>query len=159
MTHAQTAAQFSQRLGSIHQTILSIPCSVGKPKTVFDTPATSVVFCCPKTCVHAYQVSSSLVACVDGFPPLPDPVVPVDLSTMPQQWEDYYNNYCEGNIPDIPQTTLSPPSRGPTYPTGYDPTSSPVCSTVPQPIKRVGWKVTLGTLHMVIWLREPTSKP
>ena len=84
MSRAQTAAQFSQRLGSIHQTILSIPYFVGKPKTGFDTPATGVDFCCPKTRVHAHQVSSSLVACVDEYPPLPDPVVPIDLSTMPQ---------------------------------------------------------------------------
>ena len=29
-----------------------MPYSVGKPKTVFDTQATGVVFCCPKPRVH-----------------------------------------------------------------------------------------------------------
>jgi len=45
---------------------------------------------------------------------------------MPQEWKDYFSNHCEGNIPDVPQTTISP--SGPKYPRDYDPTSSQVCS-------------------------------
>jgi chitin deacetylase len=65
-------------------------------------------------------------ACVNEFPPLPDPVVPMDSSTMPQPWKAYFGNHCEGDIPDIPRTTASP--SGPKYPRNYDPTSPQVCS-------------------------------
>lgn len=114
----------------------------------FDTPTTGVVFCYPKTRVHTHRVSSSLIACVNEFPPLPDPVVPLDPSTMPQQWKDYYNNYCEGNIPDIPKTTLSP--SGPTYPTGYDPTSSQVCSATYKACRMEGdiWDAPYGYMAL-----------
>jgi chitin deacetylase len=93
-------------------------------QTRFDLPTTGVIFYHPPTRIHTYEIPS--LACVNEFPPLPDPVVPIDPSTMPQEWEDYFSNHCEGNIPDVPQTTISP--SGPKYPRGYDPTSSQVCS-------------------------------
>jgi hypothetical protein len=67
---------------------------------------------------------------------------------MPQQWKDYYNNYCEGNIPDIPQTTLSP--GGPRYPTGYDPTSFQVCSATYKACRMEGdiWDAPYGYMAL-----------
>jgi chitin deacetylase len=119
-------------------------------QTGFDIPTTGVVFGHhPTPRVRTHRIPSSLtIACVNDFPPLPDPVVPVDPEMMPQQWKDYFSDNCEGNIPNIPQTIVS--ASGPTYPSGYDPTSSQVCSATYKACRMEGdiWDAPYGYMAL-----------